>query len=288
MEPILGVVTASVAAPPFAGLLGLFALVLTPAAWCARYASVRASRTLMWDVPRVAQVYTTVVGSLAGFASASLIFAARAGIDRPHPEFEAMMALLLVAFLTLAAAAMEFGNMPNAADEGESFRRVQRTTFLIANVTLTQGVCISWLALRSVTRFAGLDMLSDAFAGLMVLVVLVAALRIAQYLFDLTNACSVLCLVTPLSTMGAAVGYLLLLQPLAPGLIPGEHGPLVFAMISVLVALAGFGLHITTFALHTAGLLNDRVARWVDYVAVGHAHLATTSIGLVAIVVIRS
>jgi hypothetical protein len=269
-----------------APLLGLFAVVVTPTIVRARYALPRAPRPLLWDIPRVAQIYTTVVGSLAGFASASLVFVARAGLDRPHPEFESMMALLLVAFLALAAAAMEFGNTPNADGGTDEFRRVQRLTFLVANVTLTQGICVSWLALRSVTLFAGLEVLSNAFAALMVLVVVMAGVRITQYLFDLTTACAPLCLVTPVLAMGAAGAYLLGLVPLAPWLAPGEHASVAFALVVALVALAGFGLQATIFSLQSAGVLDGRLGRYAEYAAVAHSHLAATSICLVAIVVI--
>lgn len=110
----------------------------------------------------------------------------------------------------------------------------------------------------------------------------------AQYLFDLTTACAALCLATPLLAVGAAAGYLLVVGPSVPSLVPGGNAPLVFAMVAVLVALSGFGLHMATLALHSAGILDDRVGRWVDYVAVAHAHMATTSICLVAIVVVRA
>lgn len=273
--------------PWLIGVAGLFAFVFA-SAFARIGASPRLMPTLLWDITRVAQMYTTVVGALAGFTAASAVFVARLGVDRPKSdELETTIGLFILAFLMLAAAAMEFANTPNAPETTIEFVRVQRLCFLIANVSLTQGICTSWLALRSLTQLLGMPGLSDALGALLLIVVVLAAFRLAQYLLDLTTACAAFCVATPLVAFGGAAAYALIARQWLPLLLPTDHLALHVALVGALVATAGFAMQSMLFTLHGFELISLRrgVSRVVEHAAVGYTAVTTSAFGLLAIAV---
>jgi hypothetical protein len=267
------------------GVAGVYASAAAPVVLAATR-PMRPPRGSLWDVPRVAQIYTTVVGALSGFTAASAVFVARLGIDHPGEGFETTMGLFTLAFLILAGSAMEFGNTPNAVRTDEGFLRTQRLCFLLANVTLTQGICTGWLALRALLAFAGLDALMDGSAILLLLIVLVAAVRIGQYMYDFSAVCGALCALTPLAAAGVAGAYYLGLAPLVPALAPGASTPLYFAFAGALVALTGFGVQLMLFFLHSQGWLEGAVSRVAEHVVVVHAQVTATAIVLLALSIV--
>lgn len=267
------------------GVAGVYASAAAPVVVAATR-PMGPPRGSLWDVPRVAQIYTTVVGALSGFTAASAVFVARLGIDHPGDGFETTMGLFTLAFLILAGAAMEFGNTPNAVRTDEGFLRTQRLCFLLANVTLTQGICTGWLALRALLAFAGLDALMDGAAVLLLLVVLVAAVRIGQYMYDFSAVSGTLCALTPLAAAGVAGVYYLGLAPLVPALTPGESAPLYFAFAGALVALTGFGIQLLLFFLHSSGRLEGAVSGVAEQVVVVHAQVTAAAIVLLALSIV--
>lgn len=270
-------------APWMLGVAALFALISLPLFF--RRHIQRPMRPSLWDVPRVAQIYTTVVGSLAGFAAASAVFVARLGVDRPGAGFETTVGLFMLAFLMLAASAMEFGNTPNATETDPDFVRLQRVCFLIANVTLTLGICTSWLALRSLTLLIGLPALSDMLGALMLVIVLFAAARFGQYLLDFSSACNAVCMATPLLAVGGALLYMGVAAQWLPALRPSSAESLQFGFVVTILATLGFALQSSLFTLHSYPSLRRFVGN-VETVAVGYTQVGATSIALLAITVI--
>lgn len=272
-------------APWMLGVASLFGLLFA-SVFTRMAAPRRPAVRPLWDITRVAQMYTTVVGALAGFAAASAVFVARLGVERPSNEsLETTVGLFILAFLMLATSAMEFANTPNASENNPEFLQVQRLCFLIANVTLTQGICTGWLALRSLTMLINLPGLSDALGALLLIIVVLAAARLGQYLLDLTSACTALCLGTPVIALGGAFAYAYGIGGMYPAMMPTHHLPLHFAVVGTLVAATGFSLQSVLFTLYGQDILGRRGARVIEQLTVGHTLVTTASFGLLAITV---
>lgn len=231
----------------------------------------------------MSQIYTTVVGSFAGFAAASTVFVARLGFDRPTQAFEEVMGLLALSFMMLATSAIQFGNMPNAPIEGELFARTQRISFLLSNVAVTAGIIVSWLSLQSLTAYIGLVGLSEALGVFMLLVVALGLLRLAQYLFDCTALPGRICAMTPAVAVLGSSAYFFIFRGLAPHLLPPTGEPFHFAFTAAISVGLGFAAQSTIFSMLMHGYLSDTHAWWCERLAVVHTIWISTLLCLLAL-----
>lgn len=264
------------------GLVGLLLLVGLPALAVPRIRRV-AEPPSIWDIPRTAQIYTTVVGSFAGFAAASTVFVARLGFDRPTEAFEEVMGLLALSFMMLATSAMQFGNMPNAAGrDDEQFLRVQRLSFLVSNTALTQGIIASWLALQTLTYYIGLVGLAEALGVFMIMVVGLGLLRLTQYIHDCTALSARWCIAgVPLVVAGAAL-YFYGFGGLAPHFLPPAGQPFHYAFVSATVVGTGFGWQSLMFSALLNRRLNEVLTWRFEQLAIAHTEFAAALLCLLA------
>src|SRR5262245_66417216 len=72
----------------------------------------------LWDIPRVGGLFTSIVGSLAGFSVASATFLSGQAATRGAERFELVIAMFLTAFLILISCAMGFATVPSAPLDG--------------------------------------------------------------------------------------------------------------------------------------------------------------------------
>ncbi|MFN8638161.1 MAG: hypothetical protein U0360_01600 [Dehalococcoidia bacterium] len=262
--------------------MGLFLLVGLPALAVPRIR--RTSEPLsIWDIPRTAQIYTTVVGSFAGFAAASTVFVARLGFDRPTQDFEEVMGLLALSFMMLATSAMQFGNTPNAVGrEDEKFVRVQRLSFLVSNTALTQGVIASWLALQTLTNYIGLIGLAEALGLFMIFVVALGLLRLTQYVHDCTALPIRWCVAGTTLVFVGALLYFYGFGGLAPHYLPPAGQPFHYAFVSAMVVGTGFGWQSVMFSVLLNGKMSDALTWRFEQLATAHTEFAAALLCLLA------
>lgn len=270
------------------GVLTLMVVVSGCTLWLGRGTEAPFPEVL-WDLPNQARTYTTVVASLAGFAATSVVFAARLGVDRPGPEFETVMALLVFGFFILLASAMQLANTPSAVGrEDAPFIEVQRLAHLLANVTFSQGLSTSWLALGPLTHLVGATELEALLRWFLPMAVVMSGLWIGQYLDDMTplrgRAARSL---APLAFASAAL-YVLVLGRTFPALLPTALPLLRLAALGAVVTVVGYALQMVMFGLFVRGRLRDGTLHTVKMWAVAHASYATVVNGLLAFTVIAT
>lgn len=264
------------------GIVVLFLAVSLPALAVPR-AMGAPPRPSLWDIPRIAQIYTTVVGSFAGFAAASTVFVARLGFDRPTQAFEEVMGLLALSFMMLATSAIQFGNMPNAPGlEDAAFLRVQRLSFLVSNVALTQGIITSWLSLVQLTAYIGLSGLAEALGVFMTLVVGIGLLRLTQYVDDHTGLPGRWCLALPPVAIAGAAAYYFGFGRAAPHFLPPVGQPFHYAFASAIVVGTGFAWQSLMFTARARDWLTDWLAWRFEQLAVAHVTFAASLLCLLA------
>src|SRR3712207_6353408 len=101
----------------------------------------------LWDIPRVAGSYTTIVGTLSGFTVASAVFIGNQA--RGSSFFEDAMGMFIIAFLLLISSTMQFAATPNlTGDLRAAYIGDQHLSYVLANASFYLGVAISWLGLR--------------------------------------------------------------------------------------------------------------------------------------------
>ncbi len=244
---------------------------------------------VLWDLPNQARTYTTIVGSIAGFTATSVVFAARLGIDRPGPEFESVMALLVFGFFVLLASAMQLANTPSAPGRLDpEFVEVQRLAHLLANVSFSQGLSMSWLALLPLMHLVGAVQMEALLRWFLPLTVILSGLWIGQYLDDMTpvrgRAARTL---APIGFTAAAV-YVLALAPAFPWLLPSELPLVRLAAVEALAATVSYSLQTLLFGTFVRGRFVGGRAQALRKAVVAHASYATVANGLLAFTVASS
>jgi hypothetical protein len=236
--------------------------------------------TLMWDIPRTAGTYTTIVGTLAGFSVTSAIFVANLSVVRDSPEFEGVMGMFLLAFIAFMGTAMQFGATPNLANNDESYVLVQRYAYMFANLGYYHGIALSWLALRLLLLAIGLDYLANIFTVVLFVTVLAGAFRVVQFNLHLTTQSSIACLAMPLLAFGCAGIYRAGIVSLAGDLWPEDNAPLMLALVCFASATAGFFLQSLLLAGSARGFTATFLQRSVQILLMLYSQGAATTIAL--------
>lgn len=270
------------------GVLGLLAAVSMVTVWLGAGSSEHYPEVL-WDLPNQARTYTTVVASLAGFTATSVVFAARLGVDRPGPEFETVLGLLVFGFFILLASAMQLANTPSALGRADApFIEVQRIAHLLANVGFAQGLSTSWLALRPLSHLVGATELESLLRWFLPLSVVLTGLWIGQYLDDMTPVRGRAARTLAPLAFGSAAVYVLAVVPAYPWLLPSQLPLLRLAAVGAVVAAVGYSVQTVMFGLFVRGRFEGRTARVVKVWVIAHASYATAVNGLLAFTVAAS
>jgi hypothetical protein len=264
------------------GVALLMATGVSIMAWLSREPDTRMLPPL-WDSAITARAYTSIVGTLAGFTVASAIFLSSQTVSRGPEAFATVIGMLLVAFLALVGAAMEFGSIPGGKatlEETEpTLQRAQNLSFLLGAAAYYAGISIAWLALRPLLLALGLPGLAELFGWLLLIVVIAAAVRIGLFPYRLTQASTRACFALAPLGLGLGLGYRLLAIPF-PALLPERDGPLVFTVLLFLTVGAGY---LAQSALYW-GYGNSRadllVSRFGDRLAVAYLETVILSVAL--------
>jgi hypothetical protein len=199
----------------------------------------------LWDVPRISQTFTAIVGSLAGFSVACATFLAGQAAIRGAETFELVIAMFLIAFLILISCAMGFASVPTAtasAGREVEISRLQEDIYQIAVLGYALGISVAWLALRPLLLAIGLTRAADLFTVLLFVAVVGSgartsmALRRSQGMGRSTRA------ILLVLAIGAPLAYRAATLTFAPTLWPGENGAFYFTIGAFILGAMAFGL----------------------------------------------
>src|SRR6476646_8314718 len=145
--------------------LGVLITVLVAMAISYRLSLLKPSSEFaaMWDLSRSIGPYITISGSLAGFSVTSAIFLANLKVARDAQEFEGVMAMFLFAFIAFIGAALQFSSTPNTPANDAFQHKVQRYSYVLANLGFYHGIAQRFLGLRLLLVGIGFDSLADIF-----------------------------------------------------------------------------------------------------------------------------
>jgi hypothetical protein len=193
--------------------------------------------------PRVSATYTTIVGSLSGFAVASAIFIVSLRVYRGAPEFEVVIGLFLVGFILLVGTAMMFATVPNHPAFGPGRSQSGSTQWVIyalANTSYYLGISATWFGLRPLLLAVDLPMLASIFTWILLFVAVAGASRIAMFVYRLTRFGRPIVFLIPGISFGVATLYRLGLVPLVQNMWPAENPSLAFVIVVFVVGAVGF------------------------------------------------
>jgi hypothetical protein len=213
----------------------------------------------LWDIPGVGQMYTGIVGTIAGFSVASAIFIAGLEANRSSPEFITVIGMLLVAFLILVFAALQYASAPNIDDRDDA---AQTLSHVLANMCGCLGLALSWLALVPLLEMIHLPSLAATFIWLLLFVALAGGGWTALFAYRLTTANAAACLAIPVLGFALPALYRLVAVRLMPELWPATDVALQFTYVAFSVSGLVFAAH--SWLLLTHGDKSVQQLLWRD------------------------
>lgn len=243
-------------------------------------------RQAIWDVPRVAQTFTPIVGTLAGFSVASTIFLANLAVTRESADFPSLIGMFVIAFVIFVGVAQEFGMTPNLPARDADYEHLQRLAYLLSMFGYFLALAVSWNALRILLLTLGLDGIADVFTWVLLFAVVAGTTRLSvQHLYMLTALPRATCLAIPAVSFVAAAVLRLGLVPNLPALAPVANEPFHVAVACFAVAAVGFALQSVILALHDEPRLAGLILRHGDRGAMAMLGAVGTVVGVLWIVV---
>lgn len=234
-----------------------------------------------WDIPRVAQTFTTIVGTLAGFSVASAIFVANLTVARESPEFASLIGMFLLAFILFVATAQEFGTTPNLPNEDDAHTTAMRFGYLLAMTGYFLALTLSWNALRLLLLAIGLHDVAEIFRWILLFVVVTGAARLSiQHVYLMTRVARSSTLLVPISGFLAAGLYRLVIVPAVDWLRPPANEPLIVGVLCFAVGACGFLLQSGLLASRSSARATGLVVRSGEPVVVGFVATVTFVAGL--------
>ena len=241
----------------------------------------------LWDVPRVAQTFTSIGGALAGFSVASTIFISNLTVTRHAPEFPSLIGMFVIAFMVFVGAAQEFATTPNLPDRtDQDYEQLQRFAYLVALFGYFIALAVSWNALRLLLLALELDPLADVVSWMLLFAVAAGTIRLAlQQLYMLTTLTRRTCLAIPTIGWAMALVFRLILVPFVPGLTAPPNEPFLVAVGCFGVAALGFGVQATILSLHDSAAFRVVLQRAGERVVMGLLAMVSTIAAVLWIVV---
>lgn len=201
------------------------------------------SKFLPWDIPRVSATYTTIVGSLSGFAVASSIFVANLRVNLESAQFEQVIGLFLAGFIIFIGTAMMFGTVPNSPDlerEPNQHGSTQFITYALASINFYLGLSAIWFALRPLLLALDLPLVASIFTWILLFVAIAGATSLGIIIFHMTRFGNRVIILIPIVGFGIATLYRQVLAQNFPILWPSENSQLAFMVLQFVVAGIGF------------------------------------------------
>jgi hypothetical protein len=205
-------------------------------------------RPPIWDLPRAAGTYTSIVGTLAGFSVASAFFLANLSRNTGSPELETVIGMLVIAFLVLVGTAMTYGAVPTYVVPHTSgngtidikFVTVQKLVFLLGHISYYIGIGLAWLSLRPLTIALGLQTLASVLTWLLLFFVFAGAGRLGMHFYGLIGGKRPAIMFMPFMGLVLASIYRLVVVPIVPVLWPVVAPVLSYAVVTFALSAVGF------------------------------------------------
>ena len=192
----------------------------------------------LWDIPRVAGSYTTIVGTLSGFTVASAIFIANGA--RGSPAFHDAIGLYVLAFLSLIGSTMQFATTPNlAGDRPKSYVSDQNISYVLANLSFYVGVAMSWLGLRLLLLAIDFGSFAATLTWVLLFAIVLGAFRVSMHLYRHTLLPPFACFSVPPVAFGLVLMYRLVAD-MAPMFWPANNQVLAFATTTFFIVGAAY------------------------------------------------
>lgn len=262
-------------------LLSLSAGVTSLIGWSRRSAPAMP----LWDIPRVAGTYTTIVGTLAGFSVASAVLIAN--LARESAAFEDAMGMFIFAFLLLISATMQFGTTPNlATGVSERYLGDQHISYVMANTAFYLGVALSWLGLRLLLLAIGLEVLPDILIWVLFFSVFVGSMRLSLHLYRHTRLSALASVSVPPVAFAFAIAYKAGIVAAWDDLWPSHNESLFLTSVAFVIGGAGYVMQTALLALHGNPRWEALLSRFAERVVLAYAQSVVTIIALVWLAVI--
>ncbi|MPZ49277.1 MAG: hypothetical protein GEU75_08255 [Dehalococcoidia bacterium] len=241
----------------------------------------------LWDIPRVAGSYTTIVGSLAGFTVASAVFIAN--VTRGSVELEAAVGMFILAFLVLIASTMQFATTPNLGGEvSTQYLSDQHLSYMMANATFYIGIAISWLGLRLLLLAIDFTDFAGTLTWVLLSAMILGSLRLSMHVYRHTTTNPIGCFALVPVGFSLALAYRWLAEEVWGDLWPSEDQPLHFAVVAFFVAGAAYAYQTALLTLHGNPAWERLLARIGQKWLVMHAQAAVMVIFLLWIAVAQA
>jgi hypothetical protein len=246
----------------------------------------RAPALPLWDIPRVAGFYTTIVGSLAGFAVASSVFIAN--LARGDPQYEDAMAMFIVAFLVLIGTTMQFAATPNLAESAPGYVADQQLSYSVANVSFYVGVAVAWLGLRLLVLASGFDTLGKILSWILFFSITAGAFRLSMHIYRHTLIGRLACFSIPAIAAALTLLYRFGAAEVIPDLWPAENQALYFAALAFLAGGLAYGSQTFLLALHGDSRWERIVASYGPSWLLGYCQASVLTIYLLWLAVVQT
>ena len=232
----------------------------------------------MWDLARSSGTYITISGSLAGFSVTSAVFLANLRVLRDAEEFEGVMAMFLFAFIAFIGAALQFTSTPNAPATDPDQLKVQRYSFVLANLAFYQGIAQSLLGLRLLLLGIGFVQLADIFIVVLLFVTVAEAFRIGRMNMHLTTQSPIACLAIPMVGVACGAAYYGVASIVGAGLWPQTDAPLKMAVVCFVSTATGYTLQNVLLTVSNESLRTRLLSGPAEKVLLLYSQAATTCI----------
>ena len=236
-------------------------LAIGAAVWAAgpRY-EVRRDPT--FEIADVAARHVTVLGGLAGFAVAALVFLVTQARNVPDPastSFTTVLAMFVVAYMGYFSSSLLFANVSRPVPE--AVFDLAAAQYAGASISLF-SVFLGWFALVPLFETFGLETIAGIVGWLLLGALVVGYGQLASALYRTGYASVRLGIMLPLFAGLAALTYAILIAVLAPGLRSPE-ATLNLTIVAFLIGVPAYAAHtLLPIAAHRERLAPILAARW--------------------------
>jgi hypothetical protein len=205
----------------------------------------------LWNIPVLNQMFTGVVGMLAGFSVTAAVFLASLGPGEGGAGFEAVVSTLIISFLILIAVAMMYTSTPGGPmATGEVDQMLAGLANVVTGGVYLLGLSASWFALPPLLTLIGLTRVAESIAWLLFAVAAFESARLGAIAYRLTVARGRACLAILLLGIGLATVYWLVATRVWPALWPPGDTLLGFEYVIFAVAFVGFVIQTGLLLVH--------------------------------------
>lgn len=212
----------------------------------------------LWDTSKMGRTTTGYAGTFAGFSLAATTFIAGLDTARTSPVFATTFGMMLIGFLILVAGTSIANGAPTAPQsEGTPTLSL---ALVLAQMCVSLGVAITWLALAPLIETIGMSALADVFVWPLLIMTLGAGGWVALVAYRLTMASGRGCLAIAVVGPALPAVYRLLARPW-PALWPDSEAALHFAFVALGAAFLLFALQMGLLVTHSNTAIHERLRR---------------------------